>query len=302
MTAETSMPRRVSARRHLAEGLKRMIRTMHGAVLLPVPHVHRLQLLSELSQEIVPILEIPVAGGRRPAIRFLCPSAETLFRAQTLMTKEPETIRWIETFQPGDVLWDIGANVGVYSLYAAIRAGARVLSFEPSAGNYWILNTNIELNALDAWISAYCLALGRQTSLGSFNMADTYLGGACYSFGEKAEFIDYPGLGSQRVIFHQGTIGVSVDEFVRTFDPPLPNHIKIDVDGAEHSILLGARQTLRDDRVRSISVELDESTGRKFEAAMETLRQCGFRVERKGHAPMMDAVSQHIFNYQFVRS
>src|SRR5262245_15783933 len=53
------------------------------------------------------------------SIKFRTPSLRALWRAETLLTKEPATIRWIDRFAPRDIFWDVGANTGIYSLYAA---------------------------------------------------------------------------------------------------------------------------------------------------------------------------------------
>src|SRR5262249_5088133 len=63
------------------------------------------------------------------------PNALNQFRAQTFSTKEPETLEWIDTMARGAVMWDIGANVGLYSCYAAKSRGCRVFAFEPSVFN-----------------------------------------------------------------------------------------------------------------------------------------------------------------------
>lgn len=70
-------------------------------------------------------------------IKFYCPNNLSLWRAETLLTKEPETIEWINSFGEGCVFWDIGANVGIYSMYAALKTKANVLAFEPAASNYY---------------------------------------------------------------------------------------------------------------------------------------------------------------------
>ena len=65
--------------------------------------------------------------GRVAYVTLNRPSAG---RAATMLTKQPATIEWIDRFQPGSVFWDIGANVGVYTLYAALRGDTRVVAFE----------------------------------------------------------------------------------------------------------------------------------------------------------------------------
>ena len=105
----------------------------------------RAEALEGLSEKM--IASMPVPGG---CIRFYAPTSLLRSRATTLLSKEPETIQWIDGFKDGVVLWDIGANVGVYALYAAIRRKASVLAFEPSAPNFHVLSRNIHLNSLTA--------------------------------------------------------------------------------------------------------------------------------------------------------
>ena len=59
----------------------------------------------------------------------------TKYRASTFSSKEPETIDWIDDFERSDNLLDIGANIGLYSLYAASK-GNNVRSLEPDALNF----------------------------------------------------------------------------------------------------------------------------------------------------------------------
>ena len=71
------------------------------------------------------------------------------FRVETLLTKEPEKIEWIDGFKENSIAWDIGPNVGTYSLYAKIKKDIEVLSFKPAAPNLYVLNRNIEINRLE---------------------------------------------------------------------------------------------------------------------------------------------------------
>ena len=73
---------------------------------------------SILSEEITPVIDIVTTFGK---ISFYCHGEVPLIRARTLLTKEPETILWIDDFNKDDVFWDVGANIGPYSLYAAKR-------------------------------------------------------------------------------------------------------------------------------------------------------------------------------------
>ena len=66
-------------------------------------------------------------------------SPTLLMRANTFFSKEPETLAWIDAMTENDVLFDVGANIGIYSVYAALK-GLKVFAFEPESLNYAELN------------------------------------------------------------------------------------------------------------------------------------------------------------------
>ena len=66
-------------------------------------------------------------------IKFSIKNSSTYFRGTTLFTKEPITIEWIKSFKKNSIFFDIGANIGVYSLYAALYSEVKVYSFEPES-------------------------------------------------------------------------------------------------------------------------------------------------------------------------
>ena len=82
-----------------------------------------------------------------------------LHRAKAFKTKEPETIEWINGFEEGGVFYDIGANVGVFSLYAALHRNCDVYAFEPESKNYACLHKNLYLNNLAKRVKAFNIAL-----------------------------------------------------------------------------------------------------------------------------------------------
>ena len=69
-------------------------------------------------------------------------------RVKTFESREPETIDWVEQFQENSIFYDIGANIGTYTLFAAAQHGKKIktYSFEPNALNFSTLNHNIKLN------------------------------------------------------------------------------------------------------------------------------------------------------------
>ena len=173
---------------------------------------------------------------------------------------EADTISWINSMPADSVLWDIGANIGLFSLYAASildKNGVRVVGFEPAAANYSALNRNIELNAMAGHVVAYCVALAAETRIGILNIGDLGGGasvGSCMNgfeteINQRGENIN--------TVFRQGSIGFSIDDFVEMFQPALPTHIKIDVDGIEAEILRGGKRTLSTGSVYSVIVEIE---------------------------------------------
>lgn len=184
-------------------------------------------------------------------VRFHTPNQQTQWRAQSLFTKEPITIEWIDTFKPDEVFFDVGANMGGYSVWAAKRRGVKVVAFEPQADNYALLCRNLTLNACDG--AAYCLALSDTiTVLSTIWLSSQEAGGACNSFGTDIG----PDLKPRKGI-QQGCIGYRLDQIVEELG--VPHHIKIDVDGLEHRVIAGAKRLLESGSIKSLLVEVNSN-------------------------------------------
>jgi FkbM family methyltransferase len=172
--------------------------------------------------------------------------------------KEPEMIQWIETFfKEGDVFFDIGANIGAYSLAAAKCFDGRIMvySFEPSFLNFPKLVKNLIINCCQDCIIPFQIALSDKTVLDTFNYQNLTPGGALHALGEA---VNHQGKDFDPV-FKQPVLSYRLDDFIKCFGLPVPNHIKIDVDGIQFSILQGAEKTLSDPALHSVLVELEEN-------------------------------------------
>ncbi|HLX24837.1 MAG TPA: FkbM family methyltransferase [Usitatibacter sp.] len=205
---------------------------------------------------------------------FATPSMFTLWRVQSIREKEPWTLEWIATFSEGDVLLDVGANVGMYTIWAAVTRQCPVYAFEPEAQNYAVLNRNIQLNNVQSRVRAYCMGLSDATGLSVLNMADMRIGGSNHSVGEALDFEHKP----MQTNFVQGCYASTIDELVATRAMPVPNHIKIDVDGFEPKVIAGARKTLGDPAVKSLLIETNQNLADHMEMVAE-LNALGFRHE-----------------------
>lgn len=165
-------------------------------------------------------------------------------RINTLFIKEPTTIEWIKHFSTTDIFFDIGANVGMYTIFAAKTQKCKVVSFEPQTLNFAELNKNIYLNQLNHQVTAYPIALTNVTGLSKLYLYD-------FGIGESHNDVE-ENISKRKLI--QGTYAARLDEL----DLPQPNHIKIDVDNFEYRVVEGALKTI--ENVDTILIEIDFKT------------------------------------------
>ena len=192
--------------------------------------------------------------------------------------KEPDTVEWVESFlKEGDVLFDVGANVGAYSLVAAkfFGGGVKVYAFEPAFLNYTQLCKNVYLNGCQGSVIPLPVALSDKTALGVFNYHNLIPGGALHTLGAA---VDYNGEAFVPA-FTQHMLSFRLDDLIGQFDIPAPTHIKIDVDGIELEVLEGARETLSNPSLRSVIVELEAGEGER--QITEMLSSKGFELHSK---------------------
>lgn len=182
-------------------------------------------------------------------------------RSVSFSDKEPETLSWIDSYlHPGEVMYDVGANIGQYSLYAALKhkKSVRIYAFEPESQNFAALNRNIYINELSACVIPVCLAITDRARVDSFYIhLRLRAGEAIHQFGVQVDHHGRPFV----PVHTQGMIGLSLDDLCFGYGLEFPNHLKIDVDGLETHVLRGGVRTLRDSRVRSVLIELTESEG-----------------------------------------
>lgn len=190
--------------------------------------------------------------------------------------KEPETVKWIETFiKEGDVLYDIGANSGAYSLVASkfFNGKVTVYAFEPAFLNFAQLCKNVALNKSQDTVIPLPVALSDKTNIANFNLRSLVPGGAIHSLGEPLD----PDGNAYTPAFRQPVMSYRADDLIEQFDLRTPNHIKIDVDGNEYSVLKGMEKTLGCGAVKSVLLELNGGQGHDQEI-LDLLAEKGFQV------------------------
>jgi FkbM family methyltransferase len=226
----------------------------------------------------VPV-EVPSREGH---LRFLIINKGAFRRAITLHTKEPDSLRWIDRMAPGSVFWDIGANVGVLSLYAAQRGDLDVHAFEPGAVNYYLLTGNCEINGFSDVMSCYLLGFSNQTRVDHLEASQFAAAGSFILEGNKKAD------GTKKSKAHsvgrsQTCLLFTIDDFIEQFKVPFPNYIKIDVPGHKYQILQGAARALARPELREIQIELKEQgTSRVI---LEYLESFGFRIIQRNARP-----------------
>jgi FkbM family methyltransferase len=227
---------------------------------------------------------------------FSTPSSLTRWRAESIYSKEPWTLEWIASFKPDDILVDCGANVGMYTIWAAATRAVRVYAFEPESQNYALLNQNIRANGLADRVKAYCSGLSDRAGVFDLHMADLRVGGSCHALGAALDFQQRP-LDAQ---FVQGSIAFTLDELVKNGVVQVPTHIKIDVDGIEPKVVAGANATLANPAVQSVLIETNQNL-EDHRVMVGTLNDMGLRhdpaqvrrAERKEGA--FTGVAEYVF-------
>ena len=110
-------------------------------------------------------------------IIFFCPNKLIEWRVKTFHDKEPETLEWINNFKSNEkvIFWDIGANIGLYSIYAALKfENSDIFAFEPSTSNLRVLSRNISLNNFQNKIKIITQPLNDQENIFSlFNESNS---------------------------------------------------------------------------------------------------------------------------------
>ena len=242
-----------------------------------------------------PRTEIEHAGVR---MVFATPNTFTHWRVATIYEKEPWTLEWIAGFAADDVFLDCGANVGMYTIWAAATRGTRVVAFEPEAQNYALLNRNILLNDLSGRVTAYCIGLSDTRGLSALFMHDLRAGGSNHALGEALDFKHEP----LKAAYKQGAVSETIDALVSKREIPVPTHIKIDVDGFEHKVIAGAAETLCDRAVRSLLIETNQNL-EDHRAMVRELHTLGFRHDpaQVARAERKDGAFKGVAEYVFKR-
>jgi FkbM family methyltransferase len=174
---------------------------------------------------------------------------------------EPELVILDRLVGPGQVAVDVGASYGIYTCILARLVGpaGRVYAFEPAAEAAAVLRRNVERNGL-GWVEVHQLACGHASGSGVLH----------HEPDPSRNWLAASGEGEEVAV-------VRLDDVVERAD-----FIKIDVEGAEELVLLGAARVV-ESRPRilfEVNREASVRLGLAPEGAWELLRQLGYRFFR----------------------
>lgn len=253
------------------------LRSLARPFLSLASHLYKKPRLRHYIVEIVEEFDcrVPVANGQDGSILMTVASRMEHQRALGFLSKEPDTIAWLDQLQPGEVFLDIGANVGVYSLYAALSRGARVIALEPESQNFAALNRNINANGVDGLVTAYPIAA-------SDALAPTLLHLSAFATGQSNHNAHEPisERGTAYIPPHrQGTIAMTVDTLLSGIADQVPRFVKIDVDGNEARVLTGMRRLLGNPKLEQVLIE----TGTRDQAILDVMSEAGFTSTEPSH-------------------
>ncbi len=222
--------------------------------------------------------QIIISKNPKRAIQFYTPSLLASYRAKTVLTKEPDTINWLNDRGSKDkYLFDIGANLGVYSIYYAKKFNAKVFAFEPSFRNLEILARNISLNSLQENITIISNPITEKFTISNFFQGDFKAGAAEASFDNKKFEEKFNSNNSENKLKEKmsyNTLGLSIDGLFNLDLLKFPKLVKIDVDGNEIEILKGCDEFLAKSEKTSILIETRSNTQKIIE---EKLTNHGYK-------------------------
>lgn len=169
-----------------------------------------------------------------------------------------------------DLFLDVGSNIGTYCIIPALE-GIRVIGFEPVKSNYDTLVTNIKLNNFEDLVDTYPLALGKTNSNANFTV-DVINTGASHlteydAIAEPVENPEFEDIEIVRFDDLKDKLNISPDAKIL---------MKIDVEGMEPDVLIGAKEFINDHPNLSIIIETVHSGRENLEKLMLSLAKFEF--------------------------
>ena len=182
-----------------------------------------------------------------------CENPYTHMRLYTIAHKEPEVRLFLDQYlEDDDILFDVGANIGILSLYSALsKKRVTAYAFEPEYSTLGLLKEAVIKNKLPNQIFPYGLGISDFVGLSRLHLQSLEAGAAAHS--ESQDDLDKTQEG-YAIVGTEGIAAVTLDYLVEELQV-VPNLIKIDTDGNELKILKGATQLLQNPKLRGLIIE-----------------------------------------------
>lgn len=212
---------------------------------------------------------------KKKIVKFYITNEMTAARAFLFGKKEKEVYDFIDKYlKEKHIFFDVGANVGVFSIYAGLYKNSKCFAFEPEYSNLFLLKKNIILNKLEDKISIFPCSISNKNDFSTLHLSSKEDGSALHSTSkENIIFTDE----NSRVVMKIGTVNSSIDHFVN-LTRIYPDMLKIDTDGAEFMILKGAKKTLQ--TLKYLAIEMPALSKQK-ENCLDLLKKSKFKLLRK---------------------
>lgn len=202
------------------------------------------------------------------------------WRAATFSTKEPETLEWIDGFEPTWNFIDVGTNVGLYSLYFLRIHSGHTLCLEPSVNNLHQLALNLKINGVDDRAILFPVAMGPDRGIAELRLGNLQPGSAETSAGDIVK-----NWSLQYRIF-----SMCLDDLIPFAGAKYA--VKIDVDGLELDIIRGGKKLLSSSNCRTLMIENDSGNSERRHEIESLLVDSGFELAREEVSDLMASKSQ----------
>lgn len=188
-----------------------------------------------------------------PPFRLNLSDPLSLWRAESFWDKEVETLAWLKffsSFQESSIetLIDVGANIGIYSLYwLSLSDSSRTISCEPAPHNLRLLKQNLSLNEYQDRVKVVDEPIFSSLTEGQIHFPDNLPASSGAQFSAESEPHSFD----------------LVRATATTLDKIIPDAsgeyiLKIDIDGLDFEALKGGGQSLKSGSVKSVLIEASE--------------------------------------------
>lgn len=183
--------------------------------------------------------------------------------------REPASTKEIQRIlRKGDIVMDIGANIGYYALMEARIVGemGKIYAYEPVPNNVELLKKNIEVNHYEN-IEVFSTALGDRDGTSEIHLS------------EQSNWHSMSDLLTSDKVNKMPVEVLTVDKALENKD--FPNFIRMDVEGYEIKIIRGMESTLKNSKLRRLFIELHPSLMKRHELVelLTTLKRHNFEIE-----------------------